>query len=175
MLSNHETRDRMRCKLVENLQFDPHFEASRLRDYSGYTNYSNYEAVMEGANNDASNISEQQATTQNTVVKPLNDKKEAESLTQKLQINKEAINKQLNEDVIGDEEFPNQEPQQENLEQSRENDDEKSNTPMPSDVESNKRSSSPEPSIASSSAYSSEVSNRVGFIAYQPPPPLQKK
>jgi len=39
MLSNHETRERMRCKLIENLQFDSHFEASRLRDYSCYTSY----------------------------------------------------------------------------------------------------------------------------------------
>ncbi len=46
MLSNNENRERMRCKLVENLQFDSHFEASRLRDYSDYT-YFNYEKLAE--------------------------------------------------------------------------------------------------------------------------------
>lgn len=35
MLSNKENRFRMRCKLVENPYSDSHFEASRLRDYSG--------------------------------------------------------------------------------------------------------------------------------------------
>ena len=40
MLSNHENRLRMRCKLVENLQFDSHFEASRLRDHSGLVDLS---------------------------------------------------------------------------------------------------------------------------------------
>ena len=35
MLSNKENRYRMRCKLIENPFCDSHFEASRLRDYSG--------------------------------------------------------------------------------------------------------------------------------------------
>jgi hypothetical protein len=35
MLSNKENRYRMRCKLIENPYCDSHFEASRLRDYSG--------------------------------------------------------------------------------------------------------------------------------------------
>ena len=59
MLSNHETRERMRCKLVENLQFDSHFEASRLRDYSSYENY--LAAVASAANASALNATAEAA------------------------------------------------------------------------------------------------------------------
>jgi hypothetical protein len=78
MLSNNENRERMRCKLVENLQFDSHFEASRLRDYSDYT-YFNYEKLAE---------------------KSIKNSSEPADLAQNLQLNKEAINKEINEDNV---------------------------------------------------------------------------
>lgn len=71
----------MRCKLVENLQFDSHFEASRLRDYSDYT-YFNYEKQAE--------------TIKNT--------NETNDLAQNLQLNKEAIISEINEDNVDGEE-----------------------------------------------------------------------
>ena len=108
MLSNHETRERMRCKLVENLQFDSHLEASRLRDYSGYTNY---EAVVEVANDVADS-----GTHLEEKKKFLDESglMESENLTNKLKINIEAINTELNEDTIADEEFQNQQQQLQN-------------------------------------------------------------
>lgn len=87
MLSNHENRERMRCKLVENLQFDSHYEASRLRDYSDYT-YFNYE-------NNKENIENQAESTAN------NNNNNPRDLAQNLQLNKEAINNEINEDDVG--------------------------------------------------------------------------
>jgi len=83
MLSNHENRERMRCKLIENLQFDSHYEASRLRDYSDYT-YFNYENKENIENSTDKN------RTENTT-----------DLAQNLQLNKEAINIEINEDNVG--------------------------------------------------------------------------
>jgi hypothetical protein len=99
MLSNNENRLRMRCKLVENLQFDSHFEASRLRDYSGYSGYFN-------------------GPDSSTLISSTNKSKESNnqpvesSIVKKLHINKEAINTEINEDFIGDEEFLTQQQQQ---------------------------------------------------------------
>ena len=99
MLSNHENRERMRCKLVENLQFDSHFEASRLRDYSGYSSYFN-------ADNTACTSTLAESTKETIKAKDLESSKEtAEHLTEKLQLNKQAINDQINGDFIGEEEF----------------------------------------------------------------------
>ncbi|CAF0785781.1 unnamed protein product [Brachionus calyciflorus] len=78
MLSNHENKEHMRCKLVENLKFDSHFEASRLRDYSGYEHQS-----------------------MPTLTQVSQDDKNFE----KLRINKEAINSEINEDAIAEDEF----------------------------------------------------------------------
>jgi hypothetical protein len=95
MLSNHENRERMRCKLVENLKFDSHCEASRLRDYSGYSNYSNT-----SASSSTLTLSTHEATQ-----KAANNDDPTKNLAQKLSINKEAINTQINEDMVGEEEF----------------------------------------------------------------------
>ncbi|RNA31170.1 neurobeachin 1 isoform X2 [Brachionus plicatilis] len=81
MLSNHENRLRMRCKLVENLNFDSHLEASRLRDYS---------------RSDHSMC---------TVVASKSQSEPKDKLSQNIPISKEAINSQINEDVVADEEF----------------------------------------------------------------------
>lgn len=86
MLSNNENREGMRCKLVENLQFDTHLEASRLRDYSNYT-YFKHEAKV----NESLLESEKSDN--------------ADNLAQNLQLNKQAINNQINEDLIPDDEF----------------------------------------------------------------------
>ena len=83
MLSNHENREGMRCKLIENLQFNTHSEASRMRDYS------NYSAYLEP-------VKHQQQLPVNTET--------TDNLTQRLQLNKQAINEQLNEDLISDDE-----------------------------------------------------------------------
>ena len=113
MLSNHENRSRMRCKLVENLKFDSHFEASRLRDYSGYSgNYSNTSAssstltepaAATGAASGSGITPPTEGTT--SVPKSSSDLGPAVNLAQKLSINKEAINEQIKEDVVGEEEF----------------------------------------------------------------------
>lgn len=84
MLSNHENRLRMRCKLVENLNFDSHFEASRLRDYSR-SDHSMYTVVASKSENEA--------------------KQGPDKLSQNIPISKEAINSQINEDIVADEEF----------------------------------------------------------------------
>lgn len=83
----------MRCKLVENLKFDSHFEASRLRDYSGYSNYFQMEA-----DSSSTTLNANEANKTNTPT-------DTNNLAQKLQLNKEAINTQINEDVVADEEF----------------------------------------------------------------------
>ncbi len=85
MLSNHENREGMRCKLIENLQFNTHSDASRLRDYSNYSAY--LEPVKQ---------QQQQQLPVNTDT--------TDNLTQRLQLNKQAINEQLNEDLISDDE-----------------------------------------------------------------------
>ena len=84
MLSNHENRLRMRCKLVENLNFDSHFEASRLRDFSR-SDHSMYTVVASKSENEARQCQD----------KP----------SQNIPISKEAINSQINEDIVADEEF----------------------------------------------------------------------
>lgn len=101
MLSNHENRERMRCKLIENLKFDSHFEASRLRDYSGYSpaNYSN----ISSSTVTAATATAGTATTVDGSKSPSIES--AQNLAQKLSINKEAINEQIKEDVVGEEEF----------------------------------------------------------------------
>ena len=109
MLSNHETRERMRCKLVENLQFDSHFEASRLRDCSGYGDTSTVTHI-------ASNNHQQNAKTEENDSSKLGN--ETDTLAQKLQLNKEAINTQINEDFIGDEEFGLQQQANSNQQQA---------------------------------------------------------
>lgn len=110
MLSNHETRERMRCKLVENLQFDSHLEASRLRDYSGYS--TNYEAIAEVPHDSIKNSVTHEVTENKNEFIDEKNSKETENLTNKLKLNKEAINKQLNEDIIADEEFHTQQQNQ---------------------------------------------------------------
>ena len=47
MLSTHENKERMRCKLVENLQFDAHEEASRMRDFSGCSSSVSYQDMSQ--------------------------------------------------------------------------------------------------------------------------------
>ena len=108
MLSNQETRQRMRCKLIENLQFNSHFEASRLRDHSGCSTYipdsSTLTVVKNRDSSDEKQDSNSEGPSQIVKENPL-DKQATDSLTQKLQLNKEAINPQINEDIINDEEF----------------------------------------------------------------------
>jgi hypothetical protein len=99
MLSNNENRLRMRCKLIENLQFDSHFEASRLRDYSGYSGYFN--------GPDSSTLINSTNKSKETNSQPAES-----SIVKKFHINKEAINMEINEDFIGDEEFLTQQQQQ---------------------------------------------------------------
>lgn len=82
MLSKHENRLRMRCKLVENLNFDSHFEASRLRDFSR-SDHSIYTVVASKSQNEV----------------------KQEKVSQNFPISKEAINSQINEDIVADEEF----------------------------------------------------------------------
>ncbi len=83
MLSNHENREGMRCKLIENLQFNRHLDASHMRDYSNYSVY--LEPIKQ----------QQQIPVDNETTN---------NLAQKLQLNKQAINEQLNEDLISDDE-----------------------------------------------------------------------
>lgn len=106
MLSNQETRQRMRCKLIENLQFNSHFEASRLRDHSGCSTYMPDSSSLTVVKNRDSSDEKQDSESPSQVVKenPI-DKQATDSLTQKLQLNKEAINTQINEDIINEEEF----------------------------------------------------------------------
>jgi hypothetical protein len=104
MLSNHENRERMRCKLVENLQFDSHFEASRLRDYSGYSSYFNPETTGTASTLIDSNTRESPSSAV-AIALEQNQDNTTDNLTQKLQLNKQAINNQINEDFIGDDEF----------------------------------------------------------------------
>lgn len=104
MLSNHENRERMRCKLIENLKFDSHFEASRLRDHSGYPGPS----YMMSSGSTATQTAPSTATTDDAVAAtatPTIESSSAQNLAQKLSINKEAINAQIKEDVVGEEEF----------------------------------------------------------------------
>jgi hypothetical protein len=101
MLSNHENQLRMRCKLVKNLQFDSHFEASRLRDSTGFIDPSISDA--------RSNIN------------ILTNCESHDHLTNKLRINKEAINSQIKEDMIGDDEFTLAQSQNQILNQSLKN------------------------------------------------------
>jgi hypothetical protein len=115
MLSSHETRERMRCKLVENLQYDSHFEASRLRDCSGYGDTSTVTHIASSSNNNQN----ARAIEENKLENEMNGSSQTDTLAQKLQLNKEAINTQINEDFIGDEEFglqqqanPSQQPAQ---------------------------------------------------------------
>lgn len=110
MLSNHENQARMRCKLVENLKFDSHFEASRLRDYSGYSgNYSNTSASSSTLTEPTgpTTTTTTTATTTSTTTPATTNKSSAviPALAQQLSINKQAINAQIKEDVVGDEEF----------------------------------------------------------------------
>jgi hypothetical protein len=100
MLSSNENRQRMRCKLVENLKFDSHFEASRLRDFSGYNEHSAMSAStlkVTGATAATSTVDEADSASNM-------NHEETNDLAQKLQMNKEAINSQINEDFIGDDE-----------------------------------------------------------------------
>jgi hypothetical protein len=103
MLSSNENRERMRCKLIENLKFDSHFEASRLRDYSGYNDqYAASASTLKMLSNDETS---EQAESESS-------SDQQSRLTQKLHINKEAINNQIGEDFIGDEEFMSLQQQQ---------------------------------------------------------------
>lgn len=97
----------MRCKLVENLKFDSHFEASRLRDYSGYSNSNpnSQQNIAATVNNDQSSATVGSASTLKLTDQPESGSDNNQELAQKLLLNKEAINKQINEDSIGDEEF----------------------------------------------------------------------
>ena len=111
MLSNHENRMRMRCKLIENLQFDSHFEASRLRDYSAY----NSSYLNSNDQSSETNAVIQQHTKEGEASSNL----ESNNLAKNLQQNKEAINIEINEDFVEGEEdqLLNQQPsnnQQEN-------------------------------------------------------------
>lgn len=99
----------MPCKLVENLQHDNRYylEASRLRDYSNYSVY---------LSADISKLTESTDTTAAAVVSDTeNTEKESNNLAERLQINKQAINSQLNEDLISDEEFGTIETQAKSL------------------------------------------------------------
>lgn len=104
MLSNHENRERMRCKLVENLKFDSHFEASRLRDYSGYES----STLMAPQLQESSKIENKHSQDTN-------------NLAQNLQINKEAINSQIKEDAVGDDEFLQLQQNQQQNQQAAQN------------------------------------------------------
>jgi hypothetical protein len=109
MLSNYENRMRMRCKLIENLQFDSHFEASRLRDYSAYN--STYFNFNDQSSDTTAAIHQQNENEANNSI-------ESNSLAKNLQQNKEAINIEINEDFVEgeDEQLLNQQQlnQQEN-------------------------------------------------------------
>lgn len=114
MLSNHENQERMRCKLVENLKFDSHFEASRLRDYSGYSGGGGggYSGNHSATSASSSTLTEPPAGTVSTTAAVTTTTPNSKSsdvamanLAQKLTINKEAINEQIKEDVVGEEEF----------------------------------------------------------------------
>jgi len=152
MLSNHETRERMRCKLVENLQFDSHLEASRLRDYSGYS--TNYEAIAEVPHDTASNNVAEETAENKAKFLDENNAKETENLTNKLKLNKEAINKQLNEDIIADEEFHTQQQQHQ-----QQNQDRRESNQVESQEANNNIKSSIEPSSSSSSISNNKSNN----------------
>lgn len=113
MLSNHENRQRMRCKLVENLKFDSHFEASRLRDYSSYSAVNCSATAPDSSSTLTPGVAE--ANNQQQIGGDSNAHKLL--LAQKLNINKEAINAQINEDAVGEEEFVsgNLQPQQQSV------------------------------------------------------------
>lgn len=140
MLSNLENRQKMRCKLVENLKFDSHFEASRLRDYSGYSN----SYICSTTNNVSSSSNTNTKVEDIESVSTLTNDKDPSNLAQKLQLNKEAINTQIKEDIIADEEFgPMQSNQAQSSSQSSQAQAQTSNSLSTSQADSNiSRSSS---------------------------------
>jgi hypothetical protein len=150
MLSSNENRQRMRCKLVENLKFDAHFEASRLRDYSGYSDHSAMSAstlkvTAAATGGHTATVDEERDTTTSNV----GGREDTHvDLAQKLQMNKEAINTQINEDFIGDgEDF--QSMQHHSDGQTSDDKEQQQNQP------------------ASSSSSSSSSSSRAGLSALQ--------
>jgi hypothetical protein len=92
--------------MVENLKFDSHLEASRLRDYSGYSDHSAMSAsTLKVPSTAAATATNTTADEDQDVTANLATHQAEDDLAQRLQANKAAINKQLNEDFIGDEEF----------------------------------------------------------------------